>query len=92
MSLKDFLNGIKSDEGLLSALAHHAELPAIRAKMGDPTSPLPPELESGLADSGVTQLYTHQATAVNLVREGKNIVAVTPPARGERLPYKPPLL
>lgn len=92
MSLKDFLNGIKSDEGLLSALAHHAELPAIRAKMGDPTSPLPPELESGLADSGVTQLYTHQATAVNLVREGKNIVAVTPTASGKSLLYNLPIL
>jgi len=92
MALKDFLNGIKDDEGLFSALAHHEELRALRAKRNDPASPLPDELESGLADAGISQLYTHQARAIDLVRSGKNIVAVTPTASGKSLLYNLPIL
>ncbi|MBT3232532.1 MAG: DEAD/DEAH box helicase [Calditrichaeota bacterium] len=92
MALKDFINGIKNDEGLLSSLAHHEELSPIRAKRSTPSSPLPEELESGLAGEGISQLYTHQANAIDLVRKGKNVVAVTPTASGKSLLYNLPIL
>lgn len=41
---------------------------------------------------GIQQLYTHQASAAEAVRGGKNIVVVTPTASGKTLCYNLPIL
>jgi DEAD/DEAH box helicase domain-containing protein len=41
---------------------------------------------------GIQELYSHQALTAGLVREGKNVVAVTPTASGKTLCFNLPVL
>jgi DEAD/DEAH box helicase domain-containing protein len=58
--------------------------------------PIPEELEPRVAQAlesrGIRQLYSHQAEAFRLGREGKNLVVVTPTASGKTLCYNLPIL
>jgi DEAD/DEAH box helicase domain-containing protein len=59
-------------------------------------APLPEDLSPRLAEileaRGIGQLYTHQAEAFHLARQGKNLVVVTPTASGKTLCYNLPIL
>jgi DEAD/DEAH box helicase domain-containing protein len=74
---------------IITAMRH---IPAREAKF----APLPewvrPELAAAYAEKGVAQLYSHQALAAASVREGRNVVVVTPTASGKTLCYNLPVL
>jgi DEAD/DEAH box helicase domain-containing protein len=59
-------------------------------------APFPPSLPARLVEvlkaRGFASLYTHQAMAFTLAREGKNLVVVTPTASGKTLCYNLPIL
>ncbi len=67
----------------------------ISAKKGDFVE-IPKNLHSELIDAlkrkGITKLYSHQNLALHSLREGKNIVVVTPTASGKTLCYNLPVL
>jgi DEAD/DEAH box helicase domain-containing protein len=58
--------------------------------------PFPADLDGRIAAAlrrrGIEQLYTHQAGVWERVREGKNVVVVTPTASGKTLCYNLPCL
>jgi len=74
---------------VLTAIKH---FPAREAKFAPMPEWARPELSAVYRAKGVTQLYSHQALAAETVREGKNIVIVTPTASGKTLCYNPPVL
>jgi DEAD/DEAH box helicase domain-containing protein len=45
-----------------------------------------------LKDRGINRLYSHQARAIDLVRQGRDVVIVTPTASGKTLCYNIPVL
>jgi len=51
-----------------------------------------PRLKDVLVKRGMRQLYSHQAKAVELVRQGSDVVLVTPTASGKTLCYNLPVL
>ncbi len=51
-----------------------------------------PELAGVYRAKGIEQLYSHQAEAAERVRDGKNVVVVTPTASGKTLCYNLPVL
>jgi DEAD/DEAH box helicase domain-containing protein len=51
-----------------------------------------PVLREALKQKGIDHLYSHQAEAVIAVKEGKDIVIVTPTASGKTLCYNIPVL
>ena len=51
-----------------------------------------PELVEAYRAKGIDQLYSHQAAAAELAREGKDFVVVTPTASGKTLCYNLPVL
>ena len=53
---------------------------------------LAPRLIQILSARGIGQLYSHQADAIRLAREGKNPMVVTPTASGKTLCYNLPIL
>jgi len=53
---------------------------------------LPPALEKRLRELGLYPLYRHQSRALDLVREGKNIIVSAPSAGGKTLCYNLPVL
>ncbi len=60
------------------------------------TSPFPHWLDSRLVQAlrqrGIEELYSHQAESLEHVRQGKNVVVVTPTASGKTLCYNLPVL
>ncbi|WP_158056879.1 DEAD/DEAH box helicase [Halorussus halophilus] len=51
---------------------------------------LDPRLESAFEDRGIERLYSHQAEAIEAVRDGENVVLATPTASGKSLAYTVP--
>ena len=68
------------------------QIPAREAKF----RPVPAWVTSALAEAyqakGIRELYSHQASTAELVRDGKNVVVVTPTASGKTLCYNLPVL
>ena len=69
---------------VLTAVKH---IPAREAKLVAMPAWVRRELAEAYRAKGVAQLYSHQAAAVEQVRAGKNVVAVTPTASGKTLCY-----
>ncbi|HVH27701.1 MAG TPA: DEAD/DEAH box helicase [Vicinamibacterales bacterium] len=59
-------------------------------------APFPEALDSRLVNAlrarGISQLYTHQARAIELALAGKHVVVTTPTASGKTLCYNAPVL
>ena len=76
-------------EGVLTAVR---QIPAREAKF----RPMPAWVTSALSQAyrakGIQELYSHQAVTAELVRDGKNVVVVTPTASGKTLCYNLPVL
>ena len=68
------------------------QIPARVAKF----RPIPAWVTSALSEAyrakGIRELYSHQASTAELVRDGKNVVVVTPTASGKTLCYNLPVL
>jgi DEAD/DEAH box helicase domain-containing protein len=79
--------GYKSDS--IRAIKH---LPAREGIYRDYPDDVHPALREALAAKGFTSLYSHQRSSWEALREGKNIVVVTPTASGKTLCYNLPVL
>ena len=71
---------------------HIHRIPAREARIGSLDRPLTPPMGEALSRMGIKQLYTHQAQAIDLIREGKDVVIVTGTASGKTLCYNIPVL
>jgi DEAD/DEAH box helicase domain-containing protein len=67
-------------------------IPAEEARLAPFPEDLSPRLAEIVEARGISQLYTHQAEAFHLTRQGKNLVVVTPTASGKTLCYNLPIL
>jgi len=74
------------------AVVHRRHLPGAPARFAEPAAPLPEPLARALRANGVTRLYAHQAEAIDALRAGRNVVAVTPTASGKSLVYMVPTI
>lgn len=92
MNLEQLLEQIKSSHKMMSNITKWVEIPAKEAKYADIPSCVDARLVTALHKRGVRGLYTHQASAVELINEGKNIVVVTPTASGKTMCYNLPVL
>ncbi|HET9252831.1 MAG TPA: DEAD/DEAH box helicase, partial [Candidatus Eisenbacteria bacterium] len=73
-------------------LVHVERLPSREAVYGDLAVPLPEALRQVLAAQEIERLYSHQARAVDLAREGRHVVIATGTASGKSLAYHLPIL
>ncbi len=80
------------DPTIAPNIAHHVTLPPRPAR----TVPLPedlhPALRAALQRAGISQLYSHQAHAWEIARQGSHLALVTPTASGKSLAYHLPVL
>ncbi len=84
-ALKDI--GVKTDS--ITAIKH---LPAQEGRYREYPEEIHPRLVEALKEKRFSQLYTHQYHSYEHLREGKNIVVVTPTASGKTLCYNLPVL
>ncbi|MTT32933.1 DEAD/DEAH box helicase [Terrilactibacillus sp. BCM23-1] len=88
----------QSIENLLTILrnnpniAHWHTIPERHAQSVSFPEEMDQRLIEALSHRGISTLYSHQAEAFLKVKEGKNIVAVTPTASGKTLCYNLPVL
>ncbi len=78
----------KADE-VLTAIKH---IPAREAQFRPMPEWVRPELAAAYRAKGIEQLFSHQASAAELARGGKDFVVVTPTASGKTLCYNLPVL
>jgi DEAD/DEAH box helicase domain-containing protein len=86
------LDRLLAEPSLAGGVLHHELIPARPADFVPMPDWLDPRLRAGLASRGVTQLYRHQAEAIEAVRDGEDVVVVTPTASGKSLCYLIPTL
>lgn len=67
-------------------------IPPRQAIYGELSKPLSPEINQVLERSGIKSLYSHQALAIDLVLDGRNVGIVTSTASGKTLCYNIPVL
>ncbi len=73
-------------------LIYSRTLPARRAAYADYPQQMHPELKKFLADTGVAQLYTHQAEMFERAKNGENLVITTSTASGKTLSFLLPVI
>jgi DEAD/DEAH box helicase domain-containing protein len=78
----------RADE-VLTAIKH---IPAREAQFRPMPGWVRPELAAAYRAKGIEQLFSHQAAAAELARDGKDFVVVTPTASGKTLCYNLPVL
>ncbi|HHY45817.1 MAG TPA: DEAD/DEAH box helicase [Firmicutes bacterium] len=67
-------------------------MPAREAVYSELSSPLPPRLTHILAQMGIERLYSHQVSAIEALRQGKDITVVTSTASGKTMCYNIPVM
>jgi DEAD/DEAH box helicase domain-containing protein len=92
MSLSALLSHWRSEPTIGGNIVDWHTIPARTAQYAPIPAELHPALHRALKETGVTDLYTHQATVWDHVRSGRNPVIVTGTASGKTLAYNLPVL
>jgi DEAD/DEAH box helicase domain-containing protein len=92
MTVSSFIEYIKALSGYQDQIVHIEHLQSRQPSYQEPANPLDSRLESALRSSELYPLYTHQATAIDLVHSGENVIVVTGAASGKTLCYNVPVL
>lgn len=91
MEITGLIKEIKKRKDLREVV-HHEVISPKEASFATLQSPLPDEITARLASLGVKKLYEHQARGIDFVREGRNLVIMTPTASGKSLIYNIPVI
>ena len=87
-----FLRYLRQQPVYEDQIVHAAEIPPREAENGSTRTPLPEALADCLKRHHLMPLYIHQADAINLARQGRNVVVATPSASGKTLCYDVPVM
>ncbi len=92
MNLDQLIDFLKSDKYLSRCIEHWHTVDAREAIYADFPASLDRRLVNHFIRRGIKQLYTHQASAIEAVLAGEDVVIVTPTASGKTLCYNIPVL
>ena len=87
-SLSELIKELKENENIIN----WHEIEPREAKTRPLPSSVDDRIKNALQKRGIGDLYSHQYTAYETLRNGENIVAVTPTASGKTLCYNLPVL
>lgn len=87
-----FVEDLKRHRFYGPQVVYHQPFPPEKARFARLAVDLPPALARSLKEMGIDSLYSHQAAAIEKIREGKNIVIATPTASGKTLTYNLPVI
>ncbi|MDP9273697.1 MAG: DEAD/DEAH box helicase [Chloroflexota bacterium] len=86
------IESLLADPSIQALLAAHRVLEPLPARHAPWPDGIDPRIVHALRTRGVEALYTHQAHAIQAVRDGRNVCVVTPTASGKTLCYNLPVL
>ena len=87
MKAATFLKRLQRTPAYEGRIVHVERLLPRDACYGNPREPLDPRLQGLLEAKGYWPLYSHQAQAIDLLRQGDNVMVSTPGASGKSLCY-----
>ena len=88
----DALDAIVADPELFERAIYRVDLPARAARTAPLGTPLHAEVHARLESRGIAVLYTHQAAAIDALRDGESVVVATGTASGKSLCYQLPIV
>ena len=89
MDISSLLNEIKASRRYENQIVHIEEIPAREALYS--SLELKMQIKTALVGMEINALYSHQAEAIEKIREGKDIVLCTTTASGKSLTYMIPI-
>ncbi len=92
MNVSQLIDFLQNNERFAHCISSVHEIPAREENSVDLPEDLPAALKTMLRAQGIRRLYSHQAETYNSVRQGKDVVVVTPTASGKSLSYLLPVL
>lgn len=92
MNLAQLIDFLSRDQEFQANLTKWTEIKPVPARYSAFPKTLNSKIVKVLQEKGIEQLYTHQASAFELVEQGTNVVVVTPTASGKTMTYNLPVL
>ncbi len=92
MDVDGFLDQIKADPDYAGQIVYVRRIEAREPRYADPARPLSPAVRRMLDARGIERLYAHQVEAIDLARDGRDVVVATGTASGKSLCYLAPLI
>jgi len=92
LTLREWLSRLERNRRFQENVAAFRRWPATPGRYAPFPAWMHPGLRAVLEKRGISQLYSHQAEAVDSVRSGRDVVLVTPTASGKTLCYNLPVL
>jgi DEAD/DEAH box helicase domain-containing protein len=92
MNLLQILDELKNKQRHQECISHWEVIPARQAVVAEFPTSVSPRVKSVLQKRGISRLYSHQATAIEKILSGRNVVIVTPTASGKTLCYNLPVV
>src|SRR3954466_4665791 len=92
MDAADTLAALALDADVRDRLVYREALAARPARTAELSRPLHPEVTERLAARGAAELFTHQAAAIDALRDGRHVVVATGTASGKSLCYQVPIV
>ena len=90
MTIPDFIETLNRDQRFNRQIAELRYIPPIKARYGKLT--LSKNLRDFLTNKGIERFFSHQVEAIDLIRQGDNVVVMTPTASGKSLIYNIPVI
>ncbi len=92
LTLSEWLARIESDRRFRENTTSITHIPASVGRFAPYPDWVDASIRRVLVERGIEKLYSHQARAIELVHDGRDIVLVTPTASGKTLCYNIPVL
>ncbi|MBL7095318.1 DEAD/DEAH box helicase [candidate division KSB1 bacterium] len=92
MTLDQILDVIRNDPDILANITHWQKIPEQHAQFAEFPKSIHSDLVEKFQQRSIKKLYSHQASAIEAILKGKNVVVVTPTASGKTLCYNIPVL
>jgi DEAD/DEAH box helicase domain-containing protein len=90
--LHQVLRDLRDDPAFMERVTHWEILPARQGRYADLPAGVDSRIREALAGRGIGRIYSHQRSAYEAVRSGRNVVIVSPTASGKTLAYNLPVL
>ncbi|MEW6214710.1 MAG: DEAD/DEAH box helicase [Nitrospirota bacterium] len=90
MLILDFIESLKNDRRFNLQIVEHKYIPPMKPRYMQLA--LSNRLGDVLKKRGIEMFYSHQVEAINSIRQGENVVVMTPTASGKSLIYNIPVL
>lgn len=92
LTLGEWLARLQNRRRFMENVRAWVRTPPFEGRLADFPPGIPDRLAALFGRRGITRLYSHQARAIGLIREGKDTLIATPTASGKTLCYNLPVL